>query len=159
MEILLRLTLAGLFIGLAVFTFMNPLEAKEYVNVRYKLAYQNLISETFAAKYIPGNLIGNLPTYVPNIGAGIFIVMAVCALLGCKICFSIFSFLFIAVGVFLHLPYQSNLEYITFASQVRKLLLLFALFCATLALPSGCCCCCKNGKCGKPADKDLKPKD
>ena len=139
MSVLLRITLTGFYIALGAMIFIYPQNARDYVNVRYKGFYQAFINETPMAKCIKGDIIANAKDLAFQVISGVFALIALASLFEMKKLFVPLSILAIAVSVVLHIPYSSLENVISSDSQIRKLIFIAALFCATLAFPCGPC--------------------
>lgn len=149
MGILLRITLASIFIGFAIFDYTNPEPVKEYIDQRYKILYSRFIEETPLAKQIPGSLITSSSKMSRYITIGTLALTGVFALLGFEWLFKFLAVKFVLVAALLHIPCSTKTHHakaegaepgaeLNREEEIKKLMLLGSLFCAVLLYKSGC---------------------
>ncbi len=136
MAILLRLAMAGFYITLGAMVFLHPESTQHYIDARLQGFYGLVHSVPQLAK-VPLPTLAALPHLPFEIVGGFFGLTGLCALFGMRCAFTFFSLLAVALGAILHCPYKSIEEKVPTGQQVRKLMFVFAVLCATVAFPCG----------------------
>ena len=135
----LRVTLACIFIGYGVFSFLNPQSVKEYLDLRYKRLYSVLVEEASMTKHFTGSLINAQSAISKYMTTVLSTLTGIFALFGFRRLFRFFALKFALLGVLLHLPYtkikgskEKDMWGESIEVEIKKLMFFGALFCAVL---------------------------
>ena len=134
MTVLLRAALAVLFFCLSILIFLFPAQAKNYLDARYKGLCQYAFSNSSLALYVPNTVVAKTTTCVYKALSLIIALGGVAILLDHKKAIIVYAYLVMIFGGLLHMPYAQQQLPRTPGSQVRKLLCVFATFCAMLLI-------------------------
>ena len=133
MTIMLRVTIAALFFGMAAMMYMYPGETKRYISDRYVEFYKYITRALPLLKaLVPIGLVASMANWVFQLLGLIMMTGGVIVLLNRKTAIVIFAYLIAIIGTILHMPYAEA----GMVTQIRKLVFVFAVFFSMVILVS-----------------------
>lgn len=123
MSMLLRISLAALFITISIMVYMNPVYCREYVNERYNefRIYLSTLSSYFSSSKVS---LVEVPIWLFQVLSGFLFIGGILILLNIKKAIIFYAYTVTILGIFLSIPCTKKNTF----KQSKHLLLVFLVF-------------------------------
>jgi len=134
MPVLLQVGLTLIFFIFAFILFMFPTKVKEYVDLRFQGLHQFAIAHSAISSIISQHAVKNIPLSTFKAVFLFPIMCGVAILLQKRAIILGFAYIVMGIGGILHMPYTTVYLKPRTASQIKRLMLVFAVFCGLIVL-------------------------
>eukprot|EP00826_Nyctotherus_ovalis_P066630 TRINITY_DN9872_c0_g4_i1.p1 TRINITY_DN9872_c0_g4~~TRINITY_DN9872_c0_g4_i1.p1 ORF type:complete len:151 (-),score=37.41 TRINITY_DN9872_c0_g4_i1:108-560(-) len=132
--LVLKFTLSLLYFAFSFISLTDPQRVKSYVDIRFQGFHQFAFTHSVIASYVTRDAVRKLPMASYKLVAAFAIVGGLAVLVEHRPAILVFAYILMAVGGALHMPYATQQLRTHIASQIKRLLLVFAVFCGMLMI-------------------------
>ena len=136
-NLLLKLSLALFYFILAFISLFDPYAVKNYIDIRFQGFHQFAFTHSVIASYITRDAIRKIPLRSYKLLAAFLFVGGLAIFMEHRTIILAFAYILMAVGGALHMPYATQQLRTAISSQIKRLLLVFAVFCGMLMIARG----------------------
>ena len=136
-NLILKLCLSLFYFLLSLFSLVNPVAIRNYVDTRFQGFHQFAFTHSVIASYITRDFIRKIPMHNYKILTVLFTLAGFAILMEHRVVIMGFAYLLMGIGGALHMPYATQQLSTRIVSQIKRLVFVFTIFCGMMSIANG----------------------